>query len=78
MKKVRKESRNYYEEINLGIRDYEEFKPYPRYKISWLTDRIDWCWKFRKITESQMKSLCDRMCNIFESGILDGYNFFLM
>ena len=59
--------RDYYEEINKALLEYEEFKPYTRHSIDWITDRIDWCWKFRKITEQQTNELADRVITLLES-----------
>ena len=56
----------YYEEINKALSSYEEYKAYHPYKLEWITDRIDWCWKWRKITEEQKNELCDRVISIFD------------
>lgn len=63
----KKEVRNYYNEIDKALKDYEEFKPYRTRSIDWITDRIDWCWKFRHITEEQMNELADRVCKILDN-----------
>ena len=34
--------------------------------IDWCCDSITWLWKWRKITEEEMESLCDRMIAIME------------
>lgn len=46
-----------------ALLSYENFKPWHDKSISWICDRIDWCWKFRHITKAQMEELCDR-CRI--------------
>lgn len=61
-----KKQRNYYEEINKEIKGYEEYKPYHTRTLSWCADRIDWCYKWKKITKSQMNELCERMIVLFE------------
>lgn len=35
--------------------------------VHWCCDSISWLWKWRKITEEQKDSLCDRMIAIMES-----------
>lgn len=50
----------YYEEIDKALKSYEEFKPYHTRNTEWICNRIDWCWKWRKITKAQMEELCDR------------------
>lgn len=35
--------------------------------IYWCGSTIDWLWKFRKITEDEKNSLCDRVIAICES-----------
>lgn len=67
--KSAKNKRNYYEEINNALLSYETFKPYHTLSIDWICDRIDWCWKFRHITEKQMNELADRACAVLESMI---------
>ena len=58
--------KNYYEELNTSILSYEENKCYHTKSIEWICNRIDWCWKFRKITQKQMEELVDRICNVME------------
>ncbi len=62
----KKEPRNYYHEIDKELKSYEEFKPYHTKEIGWITNRIDWCWKFRHITKEQMEELADRTCKILD------------
>lgn len=59
-------AKNFYEELNKALKSYEEFKPYHQYSLDWITDKIDWCWKFKKISEDQMEELVDRVCKVFE------------
>ena len=56
----------FYIQIDKALQSYENNKPYYPYKIEWITDRIAWCWKCRKITKEQMEELCERMMKIFE------------
>lgn len=55
----------YYKEIDEAIKSYENYKPYHTRNIDWICNRIDWCWKWRKITKVQMEELCDRVIAIF-------------
>ena len=65
MKKEKKQ-RNYYQEINNALKDYEEYKSWHDKSIDWICNRIEWCWKFRHITKEQMEKLADRCCNVLE------------
>lgn len=56
------ENKEYFK-LDKAIRDYEEFH-YPEHKISWITNRISWAWKFRKISEKEKDSLIERIINI--------------
>jgi len=57
---------DYYTEINKALISYEQYKPYHTHKIEWITNRIDWCWRWRKITEEQMNELVDRVIAVME------------
>ena len=47
------------------IERYENFQYVDRaLSFSWCCASIDWLWKWRKITEAEMESLCDRMIAI--------------
>lgn len=56
----------YYEQINKTIRDYEQGKSWHDKSIEWICNRIDWCWKWKKITEEQKNELADRICKVME------------
>ena len=56
----------YYEQINKAIQDYEQGKSWHDKNIEWICNRIDWCWKWRKITEEQKNELADRICKVME------------
>lgn len=56
----------FYKEIDKALRSYEDYKPYHTHSIEWITNRIDWCWKWKKISEEEMKELCDRAIVILE------------
>lgn len=59
-------ARNYAKEIDEALHEYEDGKSFHIRSTSWIADRINWCWKWRKITEEQMKNFADRMTKIFE------------
>lgn len=59
----------FYKEIDTALKSYEEFKPYHSRKIEWITDRIYWCWKWKKITREQMEELAMRATNILEGNL---------
>lgn len=56
--------KDYYKEIDEVLKSYEDYKPYHTKDIHWACDRVDWAWKWRKITKEQMEELADRVCNI--------------
>lgn len=58
--------KDFYTELDQSIKCYEEFKPYHLLTIDQITDKIDWCWKFRKITEEQLQDLTDRIIKVME------------
>ena len=58
--------KNYYKEIDEAIKSYEEGKPYQTKSIGWICDRIDWCWKWKKITKAQLEELADRIIKVMK------------
>ena len=58
-----------YEEIDKALKSYEEFKPYHTKSLEWITDRIYWCHKWKKLTQAQIEELCDRVIVIMQSKI---------
>ena len=54
--------KNYYKEIDKELKSYEENEPYHAKTITWICDRIDWAWKWRKITKEEMEELTNRVC----------------
>ena len=62
-------ARDYYAEIDNALKVYEDGKPYIDKNIDWICDRIDWTWKWKKITESQMEELAERATNILDNMI---------
>lgn len=65
----RKPARDYYAEIDKVLKQYEEHKSYHDRDMDWVANRIDWCWKWRKITEKEMIDLASRATKIFEEGL---------
>lgn len=57
--------KDYYDQISKEIEKYESLKSCKQL-VAWICDRIDWCWKFKKISEEQMNELCDRVIDILE------------
>ena len=58
----------YYKEIDKVLKTYEEYKSYHDRDIDWAANRIDWAWRWRKITKEQMEELADRATKIYEGG----------
>lgn len=56
----------FYNEIDEALQSYEYYRPYHPRKIEWICNRIDWCWKWRKISKEQMEELCDRVIRVIE------------
>lgn len=56
--------KDYYFEIDKVLKEYEEYKPYHTKDIDWACNRIDWAWKWRKISKTQMEELADRATQI--------------
>lgn len=54
---------NYYEQINKALLSYENYKPYHTYNTDWICNRIDWCWRWRKINKEQME---ERVIKVME------------
>ena len=60
--------RDYYKEIDEALKSYEERKPWHPHDMSWISDRINWCWTWRKITEEQKDEFCNRAIDLFNAG----------
>lgn len=56
----------YYLQIDTALKSYETFKPYHQYSIDWITDRISWCWKWKKISADEMMELVERTIDILK------------
>ena len=53
-----------YKKINFSLKRIENYQYAPQ-TIEWCADRIAWAWKWRKITEEEMKELTFRVSKIF-------------
>lgn len=67
---VTAESNKYYDQIDKAIKSYEQLKPYHSMGTDKICDRIDWCWKWRKISEHQMHNLADRIVYIMDNNLV--------
>jgi len=55
---------DYYDQVDKALKSYEEYKPWHDKSIEWICNRIDWCWKWKKITEEEKDELVDRVCEV--------------
>ena len=69
MQRKEKQKRDYYEEIDNALKSYECYKPWHEKSIDWICNRIDWCWKFKHITEKQMEELANRVCKVMNGEV---------
>lgn len=58
----------FYLQVDAALKSYEENKPYHPHRMDWIINRIDWCWKWRKITKEQMEELVDRATAVMLEG----------
>jgi len=61
-----KREKDYYKEIDKELQSYENYKSYHTKTTDWICNRIDWAYKWRKITKDQMEELVDRIIKILE------------
>ena len=57
--------KDYYKQLDGWVRMFEQCGYCP-VKIEVVTDKIVWCWKWKKITEQQKNELCDRMVEVLK------------
>lgn len=60
--------KDFYSEINRSLTAIENGK-YSQHSLDWCADRVDWCWKWKKITRSQMEELADRVSSCYDADI---------
>lgn len=60
----------YYNQIDKAIKSYEQFRSCHSMSPDKICDKIDWCWKWRKISENQMKSLVDRIVYLMDNSLV--------
>lgn len=58
-----KKQKDYYSQIDSWLHQYE-CKGCGDQKLSKISDKISWCWKWKKITEKQKNDLCDRFLEV--------------
>lgn len=56
----------FYNEIDKVLQSYECYKPYHLRSLEWICNRIDWCWKWKKINEQEKNELCNRVIVVLE------------
>lgn len=64
---MKKAKKDYYTELDDALKAYEEYKSWRPMSMDKITDKIAWCWKWKKITKEQMEELAGRAVKIFEN-----------
>lgn len=67
---VKSESNKYYDQIDKAIKSYEQFRSFHSMSHDKICDKIDWCWKWRKISETQMHNLVDRIVYLMDNNLV--------
>lgn len=57
--------KDFYNQLNNWIINLEHGKPSP--SIDAIASKLEWCWKFRKITQSQKDELADKIIALLEN-----------
>lgn len=60
----------YYDQIDKAIKSYEQFMPCHSMGADKICDKIDWCWKWRKISQDQMHNLVDRIVYLMDNNLV--------
>lgn len=58
--------KDYYTDIDKALTRLEQDK-YAIHSVDWCINRIDWAWKWRKITKEQMEELAGRCCALLDA-----------
>lgn len=66
-----KNNRNYYVELSKKVEQFELGREHSSMLLSAISDKVVWCWHWRKITEDQLDDLCKRITILFDSRTLD-------
>lgn len=61
-----KSSADYESQIEKALESYELGSSYHPFSIDWICNRIDWSWKWHKISREAMENFSDRICAIME------------
>ena len=56
----------YYDQIDKALESYETLKSWHPLSLERISNRIDWCWKWRKISEAEMTQLVDRYIEVLK------------
>ena len=57
----------YYDQIDKALKSYEALNSWHPFPLEWIGSRIDWCWKWRKISEAEMTQLVNRYIEVLET-----------
>ena len=55
-----------YFKIDKALREYECHNDRPYMTITWICDRIDWAWQWKKISRDQMEELSERIIEVMK------------
>ena len=66
--------RDYYKQLDEAIRRFENLQ-YPLLKISYISDKLLWCAKFKHLTDEQIYSLQNRLLALIDGDNLDFYEY---
>ncbi len=58
--------KNFYKELDSQLKYFEKNNVGYNRTIDNICDKIDWCWKWKKISEEQKNELADRVIKILE------------
>ena len=50
--------------IDKALKEYEDHKPYKQHELMWIIDRIEWCFKFRKIDYKSRMKFVNRVLSV--------------